>query len=177
MKKVCILFAIVWGVIFSAYSQTFYYKQESTVDEYGVKSQGSGKIICITFVNSKRVCYPSDKNGNKTGQDQYLFKQTTASGVHLYTSAIKEKVEKLHATRNQNFGNYFGLMGTYNSQNGYEEGVYIALSTTGFPIYKYSNDFSRLNISYINGSNQQTKPTEVWVKVASPVEQTDDFMY
>lgn len=177
MKKVCLLLTFVMGVIFSSYSQTIYYKQESTVDEYGVKSKGSGKVMCITFANSKRVCYPSDRNGNKTGQDQYIYKQTSDNGIHIYTSAIKEKVENLQASRNRNYGNYFGLMGTFSSQNGYDEGYYVGLSLSGFPTYKYSNDFSRLNISYKNSSNQTTKPTEVWVQVASPNEEPDDFMY
>lgn len=174
MRRIFALVMLLFVVCMSSLNaQTYYYKQESLVNENGVKSKGNNQIICITFVNSKRVCYLSDKDGNLRGNDQYSFR-TTSNGVHIYTSILKEKVEN---RRNQSQGYSSWGINPNAVQNAYEDGFYLGESMKGFPTYKFSNDFGRLNISYKNNSNVQTKPTEVYIKVASPNESFDDSMY
>lgn len=161
----------------SLQAQTYYYKQISLVDANGVKSKGNERIRCLTFVNKKATCYWSDKNGNKADQDQFIYERTTNNKVHVYTSYIKKGVEELHAQRYRSYGNYLGYMQTFASpHSGGNEGIYTAMSVQGFPTYMFSGDFSRLNIRYTKGSMGQ-KPTEVWVRVSSPVEEFDDTMY
>lgn len=172
MKKMFLLyFGLLLISVLHLNAQTYYYKQEALVNENGVKSRGSNQIICITFVNSKRVCYLSDQDGNLITNDQYAFR-TTSNGVHIYTSILKEKVENRKSQSNS-----FWTINPNAVQNAYEDGYYMGENMKGFPTYKYSNDFSRLNISYKNNSNVQTKPTEVYIRVSSPDEALDDSMY
>lgn len=135
--------------------------------------KGNKSIICITFVNDKSVCYKSDRDGNLSDSDQFRFRQTTKNGVHIYTSIIKERVE--NRQRNQNQIGMFGYIDPNAIQNGYEQGFYTGYTLVGFPNYKFSNDFSKLNIMYTQGKQQ--KPTEVYVRVSEPTEQIDDSMY
>lgn len=163
------------------FSQTYFYQQESVVNEYGVKSKGNGQVICITFINNKGVCYPSDKNGNAENElSVYQFKGTLKNGVHLYTSVLKDRVDaRNEASRNRPAPRSWIEMYAQQNQNvgnAYENGYYLGQNLIGWPSYKFSSDFSRLNINYTKGQNGQ-KPTEVYVRISSPNKSVDETMY
>lgn len=161
----------------SVFSQTYYYKQVSLVDDYGVKRQGSNRILCMTFVNEKRMCYWSDKNGNNTSKyESFAYKSTNTKGVHLYESTLldvgRERIEDMRPGQD-----YFSMMAKISDMGRAErQGAHTARLVIGFPSFRFSNDFKRLNVIYTKGTSEK-KPTEVWERVTAAAESDDSDLY
>lgn len=174
-----LLFSILLLIVtsISAYSQTYYYKQVSLVDEYGVKRAGNNRILCISFVNERRMCYWSDKNGNNTSKyESFTYKSTNSKGVHLYESTLlevgKQKIEDRRPGQD-----YFSMMAKMSDMRRAERyGAHTAGMISGFASFRFSNDFKRLNVVYTKGTSGQ-KPTEVWERVNAAEEADNSDLY
>lgn len=87
IKILLALFALCVGAQISA--QTYAYKNVYWVKD-GVKSKGNDRIMYITFIDNKRRCYKSDKNGMNLYPNSptsiYKYKGTE-NGMHIYHSS------------------------------------------------------------------------------------------
>lgn len=87
IKILLALFALCVGAQISA--QTYAYKNVYWVKD-GVKSKGNNRITYITFVDNKRRCYKSDKNGMNLypNNPSFIYKyKGTENGMHIYYSS------------------------------------------------------------------------------------------
>ncbi|MDR1023429.1 MAG: hypothetical protein LBL94_09205 [Prevotellaceae bacterium] len=87
MKKVILISAFLGLATTYSYGQTYYYKCVASFDKDGVKS-ACDKLDIITFINNKRMCYPSDKDGNKlynaVAAVTFSFIETLNGSTHVY---------------------------------------------------------------------------------------------
>jgi len=164
MKKFIILFFLMVTFASIADAQTYKYRHISNVDESGVKSKGSGTVIFVTFVDSKRLCYMSDTNGNAKSNGagaQQVF-VTTKNNVHVYKS-------KAEVWRDQGVtSNPFMSDPTKAAAIAWRE-------SSGYENYKFSSDYSRLNIATRGGNSGNS--TKVYERVTSDVSEEDSEMY
>lgn len=177
MNKLLSLILLLIVTSLPVFSQTYYYKQVSKVDDYGVKSQGNNGICCMTFVNEKRICYWSDKSGNNNSKyESFAYKSTNTKGIHLYESTLlevgKQIIEDMRPGQD-----YFSMMGKMSDMNRAErKGAYTAGLVAGFASFRFSNDFKRLNVIYSKGTMGK-KPTEVWERVSAESEADNSELY
>ena len=177
MNKLLFLTLLLILTSLSAFSQTYYYKQVSVVDDYDVNRQGSNQIRCITFVKEKRMCYWSDKRGNNNSKyESFAYKSTSSKGVHLYKSTLldvgQEQIQDMRPGQD-----YLSMMARMSDMSRSErQGAYAAGLVMGFASFRFSNDFKRLNVVYSKGSSGKN-PTEVWERVTAAAEEDGDDLY
>ena len=146
MKKVISIIMFLCASL-TSFAQTYCYKHIYSIDRDGVKSQGTGRIVYYTFVDSKRCLYSSDKNGNKEGGYKYYF-TGTRNNIHTYENEwiVIPPSERVQAP--SGFGNsYQDIMvrGQYQMNMNIAETEYKGALRQGKK-YRFSSDFSKINV-------------------------------
>lgn len=148
MKKVIAIILFLCASM-TSFAQTYCYKHIYCVDRDGVKSQGTGRIVYYTFVDSKRCLYSSDRNGNKEGGYKYYF-TGTRNNVHIYENEwiVIPPSERTQApVIPQGMEAYSDILSRGQAQMNMNvlETEYKGALRRG-KTYRFSSDFSKINV-------------------------------
>ncbi|MBQ8064327.1 MAG: hypothetical protein IJ200_01550 [Prevotella sp.] len=146
MKKFIVIIMLLCACMTSS-AQTYCYKHIYSIDRDGVKSQGTGRIVYYTFVDSKRCLYASDKNGNKEGGYKYYF-TGTRNNIHTYENEWIVIPPSERVQTPTGFGNSYQDIW---ARGQYQMDMYTAETEYKFAlrrgkIYRFSSDFSKINV-------------------------------
>jgi hypothetical protein len=154
MKKFFLVSLLLSLAIAYGYSQTYYYQAVASIDANGAKSKASGGQY-ITFLNGKRSCYESDKDGYKvsgslTGGRRNNFDFIkTKDGTHVYESkpyimpAMYGAMGSLISPAMQTEANAFIYFSSDFSQMIYERKPFTP--PYGTTIFGYKTEYKRTN--------------------------------
>lgn len=136
-------------------AQTYAYKHIYSVNSYGEKIEGTGRIVYYTFSNEKRYCHRSDEFGKRKceGIEHSASYRGNASQEYYYIETINN-IHRYYGSEVRNYERYKNhpdprrrilvqtMMDLYK-----ESGV----------ILRFSSDFSKLNIvPYSASSDMET---------------------
>lgn len=171
MKKVLFIMTLMLIAACQCFGQTYFYKLDYFVDDNGIKSKGDGRTMYVTFINGRKMCYQSDKSGNiyqrsngfnMVKVNEMVFEKTNSKGIHIYEELCK-------AWENENM---FESL-----ESSTKLGIYNAAKINGFYSYRFSNDFSRLNIVFEVRPSGLKADTQIWVRISEESEGEDIDMY
>ena len=171
MKKsilISIFIAVVAAYGYGQTRQTYYYKHIENVDNNGVKTKGSGSMICITFTQNS--CYISDENGYiiKSGISSFTCQNFDNKVYHYKGKKSDVLVFEFDAysycdncSKQGGGANMFGKLDSPYEMCIKAINLYQSEWTTRFEYFYFNSDYSRMNKPA--GNN-----TQVYVKSAAP---------
>jgi len=161
MKKNIFFLFLLSSITILVNAQTYVYKHTYSVNSYGEKERGSGRIVYYTFGNDFRTCMRSNEHGERKGEGRehsasyefntssnYYFEKTT-NNVHIYYGTAVREIRKKTNSPNSYRQQLEQLRDAVTANHSYE-----TYKRNGV-VLKFSNDFSKLNIvPYSSDSNK-----------------------